>query len=186
MLGVAVLGLIINVLVAIILSRGESTLNTRAALLHVMGDLLGSVAAAAAGAVILFTGWTLIDPILALLVSGLLLYSTIQLLRESLDVVLEAVPLHLSLAEIGRTMAGATRVRSVHDLHVWTLSSGHIALSAHVIIDNLRDWEGVLDELRTLLHEHYDIDHITLQPEAVAEHVLRPMDYPASRQHVAQ
>ena len=173
---VAALGLFINGLVAWILMRGESNLNVRAALLHVLGDLLGSVAAITAGAVIYFTGWNLIDPILALLVSFLILYSTLHLLRESLHVVMEGVPRHLDLPTIGLRMAGVEHVQSVHDLHIWTLSSGQVALSAHVVIKDMGHWDTVLHNLRELLAHDYDIDHVTLQPER-DEHVLQPMDY---------
>jgi len=174
---VAALGLLINGLVAWILMRGESNLNVRAALLHVLGDLLGSVAAITAGAVIYFTGWNLIDPILALLVSFLILYSTLQLLRESLHVVMEGVPRHLDLPAIGLRMAALEHVESVHDLHIWTLSSGQVALSAHVVVKDMQRWDAILRQLRELLARDYDIEHVTLQPER-DEHVLQPMDYP--------
>lgn len=172
--GVASLGLILNLMVAWVLTRGEATLNVRGALLHVIGDLLGSVAAVAAGAIIHFTGWYTIDPILALVVCVLLLYSSLHLLRESLHVMMEGVPLHLDLPHIGQTMATVSGVRSVHDLHIWTLSSGQVALSAHVVLGDMRAWEPVLYELREVLEHRFGITHVTLQPE-VAEHILRPM-----------
>jgi cobalt-zinc-cadmium efflux system protein len=162
---IAGVGLAINGIVAMLLSRSESTLNVRAALLHVFGDLLGSVAALASGAIIFFTGWTLIDPILALAVCLLILASTLRLLFESLHVVMEGVPLHLDLPEVGRAMAQVARVRSVHDLHIWTLASGNIALSAHVVIDDMRHWGSILTELNRLLHDAFHIEHTTLQPE---------------------
>lgn len=174
----ALFGLLINGGVAWLLSRGENTLNTRAALLHVMGDLLGSVAALAAGAIILFTGWTPIDPLLALVICVLILHSTLSILRESLHVMLEGVPLHLSLPGIGRAMAGVEKVHSVHDLHIWSLGAGRIALSAHILLDQMEDWPEVQHAMNHLLHESFDIDHITLQPELISSHVLRPMPYP--------
>ncbi len=174
-LGVASLGLIINVLVAWVLSRGESSLNVRAALLHVLGDLLGSVAAVAAGGIIMFTGWVIVDPVLALAVCVLLLYSSLQLLRESLHVMLEGVPHHIDLPAVGRAMAAREHVHSVHDLHIWTLSSGQIALSAHVVLQDMRHWDAVLAALREMLEHEFDIGHVTLQPE-VQEHVLHPVD----------
>lgn len=171
---VASIGLLINLGVAYVLSRGEATLNVRAALLHVIGDLLGSVAAVAAGAIIYLTGWHAIDPILALAVCVLLLFSSLHLLRESLHVVLEGVPSNVDLPRVGRSMAELERVRSVHDLHIWTLPSGEIAISAHVVITDMRHWERVLGEMRTLLEENFGITHVTLQPE-VHEYVLHPM-----------
>jgi len=161
----AAIGLLINAAVAWVLLHGDNSLNVRAALLHVMGDLLGSVAALLAGAVIWLTGWTPIDPLLALVICGLILYSTLNILREALHVMMEGVPLHLSLREVGQAMAGVAQVRSVHDLHIWTLGSGRIALSAHIVLDQLHDWEQVLPQLEYLLHEQFDIDHVTLQPE---------------------
>ncbi len=173
----AAIGLLINAVVAWVLLHGDNSLNVRAALLHVMGDLLGSVAALLAGAVIWLTGWTPIDPLLALVICGLILYSTLNILREALHVMMEGVPLHLNLREVGQAMAGVARIRSVHDLHIWTLGSGRIALSAHIVLDRLHDWEQVQPELEHLLHERFDIDHITLQPEVTTHEVLQRMPY---------
>jgi cobalt-zinc-cadmium efflux system protein len=164
-IAIAIFGLAINLVIAWMLSHGEQTLNTRAALLHVLGDLAGSVAALVAGIVVYFTGWMPIDPLLSLLICALILYSSVQLLREALHVLMEGVPLHLDLTEIGATMAGVKGVWSVHDLHIWTLSSGRIALSAHVVLSDMQGWPGLLSALRQLLHDRYDIEHVTLQPE---------------------
>lgn len=172
----AAIGLLINGVVAWLLLHGDGSLNVRAALLHVMGDLLGSVAALAAGAVIWLTGWTPIDPLLALLICGLILYSTLNILREALHVMMEGVPLHLDLREVGQAMAAVAPIKAVHDLHIWTLGSGRIALSAHIVLDRLDHWEQVLTRLEQLLHERYDIDHVTLQPETTT-FPLRPMPY---------
>lgn len=164
-IGVALVGLLINLVVAWILSRGERTLNTRAALLHVMGDLLGSVAALTAGLVIYFTDWTPIDPLLSLFICALILYSALRLLREALHVIMEGVPLNLDLREVGKTMATLAGVKSIHDLHIWTLSSGQVMLSAHVIVNDMTKWEDTLTALRALIHERFNIEHVTLQPE---------------------
>lgn len=162
---VASIGLLLNLLVAWRLSRGPRDLNTRAALLHVIGDLLGSVAAITAGAVILMTGWTPIDPLLSLLVAGLILFSAWRLLSEALHVLLEGVPQGIDLQEVGRNLAALDGVLSVHDLHIWTLSSGKIALSAHLTLKSLDDWPRILLQARTLLSKRHDIGHVTLQPE---------------------
>jgi len=163
---IALAGLGVNILVAWVLSRGERTLNTRAALLHVMGDALASVAALAAGTVIYFTGWMPIDPLLSLLICALILFSGLRLLREALHVIMEGVPPYLELREVGRAMAAVTGVDSVHDLHIWTLSSGNVVLSAHVVIPSLNQWDDVLLAMRALLRERYGIEHVTLQPES--------------------
>lgn len=177
----ALLGLLVNIVVMGMLARGERTLNVRGALLHVLGDLLGSVAALLAGAVILATGWTPIDPLLSLVIAALIVYSSMRLLREALHALMEGVPLHLSLEEIGQALAATPGVRSVHDLHVWTLSANTVALSAHLVVDDLAHWEGVRAAATTVLHDRFAIEHLTLQPEPLA----RPIAWasPASRDH---
>lgn len=163
---VALMGLLVNLGVAWKLSHGERTLNTRAALLHVMGDILGSVAALVAGLVILATGWTPIDPLLSLLVAGLILVSAWRLLAEALHVLLEGVPEHISIQGVAADLAAIPQVTSVHDLHIWTLSSGKIALSAHLDMASLDHWPAILAQARTLLSGRHGIGHVTLQPEA--------------------
>jgi len=170
---VALVGLLLNAAVALILARGEKTMNIRGALLHVMGDLLGSIAALVSGAVISITGWVAIDPLLSFFICGLILFSSLRLLRDALHALMEGVPLHLSLEEIGHAIADINGVRSVHDLHVWTLSSDRIALSAHLLIDDLTDWEDVLRAVVQMLDKRYGIAHVTLQPEPAARMLQR-------------
>jgi len=173
-IGVAITGLAINLVVAWVLHRGEQTLNSRAALLHVLGDALGSVAAITAGIVIVTTGWTPIDPLLSLLVAALILVSALRLLREVVHVLMEGVPLNVRLDVVGRDLAALDGVLRVHDLHVWTLSSGTVALSAHLEIRNLADWPGILAAARQTLDARHGIRHVTLQPEALtAEPLIR-------------
>jgi cobalt-zinc-cadmium efflux system protein len=162
---VALGGLLLNIAVAWLLTRGEADLNTRGALLHVLGDLLGSLAALASGIVILYTGWTPIDPLLTMLICGLILYSTLSLLRQVLNTLLEGVPEGLSLPEVGRAMAGIAGVRSVHDLHIWSLDSRRTALSAHIELADAARWPEVLTAERSLLQARFGIAHATLQPE---------------------
>ena len=162
---VAGAGLVLNLGVAWMLSRGGRDLNVRAALLHVVGDALGSVAALVSGVVVMLTGWTRIDPALTFVIAGLIGFSSIRLAREALHGLMEGVPFHLSLPEIGKAMAGVPGVLSVHDLHVWSISSERVALSAHVVLGGMDRWNGVLAGLRTLLKARFGIEHITLQPE---------------------
>jgi cobalt-zinc-cadmium efflux system protein len=162
---IGALGLFTNFIIYKVLQRGDDSLNVRAALLHVLGDMLGSVAALAAGIVISFTGWFPIDPLLSLFIAVLILLSGLRLLRDAGRVLLEGVPAGLDLAKIGLSMAGVEGVRSVHDLHVWSLSSNEISLSAHIVIDDMDVWQPVLHNLRLHLHQVYAIDHATLQPE---------------------
>jgi len=181
-IGVAVIGLGINLLVAWVLSRGEHTLNSRAALLHVLGDALGSVAAISAGIVIVTTGWTPIDPLLSLLVSALILVSALRLLREVVHVLMEGVPGHVQLDAVGQDLAALDGVLRVHDLHVWTLSSGSIALSAHLEIGNLDDWPNILAAARQRMDARHGIGHVTLQPEALSAQPLVRRPYPPHSQ----
>jgi cobalt-zinc-cadmium efflux system protein len=162
---VAFVGLVLNLGVVLILSRGERSLNLRAAMLHVTSDVVGSVAALIAGAVIYFTGWKPIDPILSIVIALLILASTIGLLREALHVLMEGVPRSVKLEEVGKAIARITGVRSVHDLHIWNISSGRVALSAHLDVDDLSRWPTMLNEARHVLEERFGIDHVTLQPE---------------------
>jgi cobalt-zinc-cadmium efflux system protein len=177
-IGVAVIGLAINLVVAWVLSRGEHTLNSRAALLHVLGDALGSVAAITAGIVIVTTGWTPIDPLLSLLVAALILFSALRLLREVLHVLMEGVPGHVQLAVVGRDLARLPGVRRVHDLHVWTLSSGTLALSAHLELRDLADWPATLAAAQQAMEAQHGISHVTLQPEVPTAAPLVRAPYP--------
>lgn len=164
-MAVAALGLLVNLAVAWVLHHGGDNLNTRAAFLHVLGDLLGSVAALTAGAVIWFTGYTPIDPILSMVVALLILVSAVRLLWESLHVLLESVPFHTSVDRVAQSLAKVAGVRRVHDLHIWTLSSGQIGLTAHLELDSFNDWARILADSRTVLDQEHGIRHVTLQPE---------------------
>lgn len=170
---VALIGLIANIVIAYLLSKGEKNLNMRAALLHVFGDILGSLAALIAGVIIYYTGWLAIDPLLSLFICVLIIIASIRLLKESCQILMEAVPAHLDLPTIGQHMASVNKVQAVHDLHIWTLASGSIVLSAHIEIDHLQEWPSVFTEVKQLLAEHYGITHITLQPEIISQIVAR-------------
>jgi cobalt-zinc-cadmium efflux system protein len=164
-IGVATAGMAVNLVVAWMLSRAaSSSINARGALLHVVGDLLGSVAALIAGAVVQFTGWTPIDPILSIVVVLLILRSTLALLRQSSGVLMERVPSHLSYDAIGRALAALPGVTGVHDLHVWQVSADRPALSAHVMLADGTAWPRVLGAAQRLLASDFGIDHVTLQP----------------------
>ncbi|MGA7951060.1 MAG: cation diffusion facilitator family transporter [Thiobacillaceae bacterium] len=164
---VALIGLGVNVALGWLLMKGEDTLNRRAALLHVVGDALGSVAALVAGLVIMLTGWTPIDPILSVFISLLILASTLNLLRHALHVLMEGVPAHIDLNAVGLRLAQFEHVARVHDLHIWTLASGKIALSAHMDVRDLAHWPQILADAGTLLNREFGIGHITLQPEII-------------------
>ena len=164
-LAVALVGLAVNAFVAWRLSQSSSSVNTRAAMLHVMGDLLGSAAAIVAGAVIVFTGWTPIDPILSIVVALLILRSTWRLLKQTSGVLMERVPSHLDYAAIGNALASIPGVRDVHDLHVWSMGAGETALSAHMGIASGDAWPAVLAVAQRRMREEFAITHLTLQPD---------------------
>ena len=161
--GVAAAGLAVNLVCAWLLSRNRG-LNSRAALVHVLGDLAGSVAALVAGAVISATGWLPIDPLLSLFVAVLILRSTWILLRQSTAVLMEGVPAHLSYDDIGRALTRLPNVAAVHDLHVWYMTSERPALSAHLVIRDANKWPETLAAAQRALSERFRIDHVTLQP----------------------
>jgi cobalt-zinc-cadmium efflux system protein len=168
LLVVAVAGMLANIASAWVLSRGaghRDNLNTRGAFLHVIGDLLGSVATIVAALVIAFTGWYAADPILSVLIGGLVVFGAWSLLRESVDVLLEAAPRGVVVADVRRAMDAVPGVEGVHDLHVWTVTSGLTALSAHVETENFANWETCMKALATMLREQFGIAHATLQPE---------------------
>jgi cobalt-zinc-cadmium efflux system protein len=166
-------GLELNLSVMKRLSPHHHDMNARAARLHVLGDALGSLAALASGALIALGGWTIVDPIASLAICVLIGASALRLLRESLHALMEGVPHGLSVEAIGAEMASVEGVLSVHDLHVWTLSGSRAALSAHVMVTSLQQWEKVLHDLQRRLHEKFGIDHVTLQPETGTRPLVR-------------
>lgn len=172
MLAVAFAGLAANVASAWVLVRGgghKDNLNMRGAYLHVVGDMLGSVGAIMAALIMLATGWYLADPILSAGIGMLILWSSWRLLRESVEVLLESTPKGIDSAQVREAMAAVNGVVGAHDLHIWTVTSGLVAMSAHVEVTDDRDWHEVLENLTALLRAQYGIAHVTLQPETVDE-----------------
>jgi len=164
-LAIASAGLLVNLAsLAVLHSWREGSLNVRGAYLHVLGDALGSVGAVTAAGIIALTGWTLADPIVSILLSILILVGAARLLRESTDVLLESVPRHVSMAEVQRRMLGVPGVAAVHDLHVWTVTSGMIAMSGHAVVPDLDAHPGVLDGIRAEM-SRMGIGHVTIQLE---------------------
>ena len=163
-LTIAIAGLIANLASAWILSRASQSMNTRGALLHVLSDLLGSVAAIVAGAVIVTTDWTPIDPILSIVVSLLILRSTWRLLAQSTGVLMEGVPRHLDYDAIGRELSRIDGIVEVHDLHVWQMGPDSVALSAHLALVDGAQWPSTLARAQRVLLENHGIEHVTLQP----------------------
>ncbi|HEV8423767.1 MAG TPA: cation diffusion facilitator family transporter [Actinomycetes bacterium] len=166
MLGVAAAGLAANSVSMWLLRHGQQhSLNLRGAYLEVWGDLLGSVAVLAAAAVIAVTGFDAADPIASALIGLFILPRTWRLLREAVDVLLEAAPKGVDLSEVRRHLLETRGVADVHDLHAWTITSGLPVLSAHVVVDRGVDTGKVLDGLGACLAGHFDIEHSTFQLE---------------------
>ena len=170
---IAAVGLAVNLWVLRRLAPHHHDMNTRAARLHVLGDVLGSAAALLSGAVIAATGWMPIDSLVSLVICILIAASAFRLMRESLHALMEGVPHGLSVDAIGAEMARVQGVVSVHDLHVWTLSGSRIALSAHVVVRSFGEWDRMLVDLQHRLHKAFGIDHVTLQPESTTRPLVR-------------
>jgi cobalt-zinc-cadmium efflux system protein len=163
---VALVGAVVSLLASIVLARASrESLNVRAAFLHVVTDVAAFAAAALAGALILATGWDRFDPIASLLVAGLMLWSSVQLLRESTLIFLERAPRDVDPEAIGRALVREEGVVEVHDLHVWTVTSGFPALSAHVLVEPGADCHAARRRLERTLAERFGLTHTTLQVE---------------------
>jgi cobalt-zinc-cadmium efflux system protein len=171
MLTIALVGLAVNVAAGLILygARGES-LNVEGAFRHILADLLGSVGVIAAAVTILVSGWLYADPIVSVIIGLLVLASSWTILRDATRILLEATPRGIDAGEVGRRMSAAAGVREVHDLHIWTITSGFPALAAHVLVGRNEDCHARRRELEELLHDDFGIQHTTLQVDHVSEH----------------
>jgi cobalt-zinc-cadmium efflux system protein len=171
---VAALGLAVNLVCAALLHHAAAaSLNVRAAYLEVVSDALGSLATLVAAVVVMTTGWTGADPLASVGIALLIVPRTWALLKQAVNVLLEGTPPHLELGEIEAAMCAVPGVRRLHDLHVWTLTSGREAMSAHVVVDDVRESERLLEELHALLHARFGIDHTTMQLESEPPAVLQ-------------
>jgi cobalt-zinc-cadmium efflux system protein len=174
MMAVAGVGLIVNLVGASLLhTHAHENLNVRGAYLHVLGDLLGSIGAIGAGALILLTGWTPIDAIVSVVIAGLILLGSWRLVKEATGVLLEMVPPHVDMAGVLEDLRSIPNVHNVHDLHVWTLTSGFVALSGHAVLDDPIHHQRVLDEIRDRM-ELRGIGHVTFQLEPERLHQIAP------------
>lgn len=187
MMWIAAGGLVVNAVAFRILhgttgDRATRSLNVHGAMLHVLGDLLGSVGALTAGAVIHLTGWTAADPIASLAIGGMILVSSWRLVRDAVHILLEGAPRHLDVEELLERLGEVDGIAGVHDLHVWTITSGYPALSVHVVCAHDAEPEMVLARANRLLREGFDITHTTIQIEPqTPPHHDEPMDHPVAR-----
>jgi cobalt-zinc-cadmium efflux system protein len=165
LLGIAGVGLVANLVSLRILHDGhEHSLNQRGAYLHVLGDLLGSVGALAAGGIVVATGWVVADPLISVLITLLVLGSAWRLIKESTDILMEATPNHIALGDVHDRIASVPGVDSVHDLHVWTVTSGVVAMSGHLVVRNPTDNQPVLEAVQDRMRA-LGINHVTVQME---------------------
>ena len=171
MLAIAAGGLLANGVAATLLYRRQgASMNVRGAFYHVAGDTLGSVGAVGAGAVMATTGWYLADPLAGVLIGALVAFGGLRLLRESVSVLLESAPSHIDGAAVEEALRSTPGVAGLHDLHIWTVTSGLVALSCHCELTGDRDSDRVLAELCDMLHERFAIHHVTIQPEVKLLH----------------
>ena len=176
MLGVAILGLLVNLGIArLLMSRTSSSVNVRAALAHVLTDALGSVGAIVAGLCVLLLGWTRADPIISLAIAILVALSGWRVLKQTTAILLEAVPPHLETAKICRTILDTPGVASCADLHVWALSDTVNAVSAHIVLEHGAHGVDVCDRVATRVRQEHAVDLVTVQPLAPAPNSLVPL-----------
>ena len=172
MLVIAVIGLGANIAGILLLGGHSHNLNVRGAILHMIGDTLSSVGVIAGGLLIYLFGWTFVDPILGVVIALVIVWSAVRLIRDAVHILLEGVPRNLDFHEIEAALVAVPGVRAVHDLHVWSITSGLDALSAHVAIDPCVTGEsdGILRAIHTALREKFGITHSTLQLESAGYH----------------
>ncbi len=171
MLAVAVVGLTVNLIVALVLRKHDHhDLNVRSAFLHVLGDALASLGVIAAGGIILATGWQWVDPLVSVLIGVIILAGSGRVLRASLHILAEGMPEGLTATRVAGAMARVPGVENVHDLHVWTVSPGYVALSAHVVLADqaLSQTQDVMDSLKQTLADEFGIEHTTIQFECAS------------------
>lgn len=166
MMGIAAGGLLVNLVGLGVLHGGrDQDLNLRGAWLHVLSDALGSVGALAAGGLVWWKGWTWADPVASALIAVLVLRSSWALLDEAVHVLMEGVPAHIDVDEVRRVLCGTPGVRGVHDLHVWTITSGMVSMSGHVVADGSVEPTSLLREIAAILRTRFEIAHTTIQVE---------------------
>ena len=181
MLGIAVAGLVINLVAARILyGHADESLNVSAALRHVFADVLGSVGVIVAALIILATGWEYADPVVSVAIGLLILASSWSILRDSMQILLEGSPPGLDVREVGLAMAAVPGVTQVHDLHVWTITSGFPALAAHVLVDRDTDCHATRRAVEGMLHERFGLEHTTLQVDHEGGELLQIATTPGS------
>ncbi len=167
----ALLGIVLNALGMWITHTGPgASMNLRSTFLHLAGDLLNSVGVLASAALIALTGQLIIDPLVSFLIAATIVWSAVRLCREAVDVLLEGVPSHLEVADVGGALGKVSGVAAVHDLHVWTITSGLVALSCHIVVvcegPGCRSHDQILTDAKSVLKDKFQIEHTTIQFES--------------------
>jgi cobalt-zinc-cadmium efflux system protein len=171
---VALAGIAVNLVATVVLSRASrESLNVRGAFLHVASDLAAFVGTAIAGALVLIAGWNRADPIASLFVAALMFWAAFSLIRDSTAIFLEVAPEGIDPEAVGRAIVSVPHVVEAHDLHVWTVTSGFLAVSAHVLVDPGADCHGVRRTIETVLRERFDLEHTTLQVDHAQPSVVQ-------------
>jgi len=168
LIGVGVVAVLVNVVTALLIRRGaEHDLNIRSAFLHLMGDVLSTVGAVIAGVIIRFTDWNWLDPLVSVLIGFLILWSAWTIVRESIDILMESTPTDIDMDAMIRDISSVEGVRSVHDLHVWSITRSMRTLSAHLVTDNMaiRKGASIQAKVNDVLFQRYNVNHATLQLE---------------------
>ncbi len=186
MLIVALIGLIANIIGALFLFKhSHSSLNIRGAYLHILGDALSSVGVVIGGGIIIYTGWYLIDPVLSMLISLVIIYGSWSLVTESVNILLEAVPSHINVETVATEMAKIAGVREAYHIHIWTITSGVYAMSAHVLVDDqlVSGSRNISDEIKDLLAREFNILHSTIQLECERCDTAAVCSLPSTNRH---
>ncbi|QHA91280.1 cation diffusion facilitator family transporter [Bacillus sp. N1-1] len=167
MLIIAAIGLIVNIVVAWILMKGDTSenLNLRSAFLHVLGDLLGSIGAIIAALLIMFAGWNYADPIASSIVAILVLISGIRVTKDSFHVLMEGTPSNINLEEVKNTLVGLDGVQSIHDVHIWNITSDFPSFTCHIVVSKTTNRDQLLQTIGQQLKEKFDLTHTTIQME---------------------
>lgn len=166
---VAAVGIVINGVSALFFLGGSHDVNVRGAFLHLMADALVSLGVVVAGVVMHYTGWTWLDPAMSLLIAVVILFGTWSIFRESLDLALDAVPRQIDPQQVNDYLVALPGAVAVHDLHIWGLSTTEVALTAHLVVDNIAETNGLLARIARELHDRFHIEHVTVQLESPAD-----------------
>jgi cobalt-zinc-cadmium efflux system protein len=170
MIAIASVGLGVNIVSLVVLRRSQAeSLNVRAAFIHVLGDAFGSVGAVLAGIAILVANWYVADPLVSVGIGLLILYSSWEIIRDSVDILMQGTPRGLRVEDVEQCLLGIEGVRQVHDLHIWSLTSGRYHLSAHLVIGGENEPHSIIDAAQARLCERFAIDHTTVQVDREVE-----------------